>query len=78
MKKVQTLVKEYNLNSDVQYYEMVYTSYINGQKKQAKDKFLAMKREDRKNCFRYLYEIYNLSLISSYRHTISHFLFNLI
>ena len=48
-KKIETLIKQYNLNSDMGYYEMCIESYINGQMAQAKEQFYAMRKDDRKN-----------------------------
>jgi hypothetical protein len=45
---MKKLLKEYELNSDMQYYEMVVESVINGNRTQAKEQFNAMPREDRK------------------------------
>lgn len=46
--KMKKLLKQYRLNSDMQYFEMCIESYINGQKAQAKQQFSAMPRGNRK------------------------------
>lgn len=45
---MKKLLKEYNLNSDMQYFEMIVESVINGQRTQAKEQFKAMPKSDRK------------------------------
>ena len=42
---MQTLLKQYEMESPNQYFEMVRESRINGQHKQAKDQFKAMPKE---------------------------------
>ncbi len=46
MKKI---LKDYELNSDMQYFEMIVESVINGNRTQAKEQFNAMPRKIRKN-----------------------------
>lgn len=46
------LLKLYNLNSDMQYYQMCVESKVNGQIQQAKDQFNAMPRADKKSMVR--------------------------
>ena len=48
MKNMKTLLKEYELNSDMQYFEMIVDSVINGQRTQAKEQFNLMPRKVRK------------------------------
>ena len=45
---MKKLLKAYNLNSDMQYFEMIVESVINGQRTQAKDQFSALPRDNRK------------------------------
>lgn len=45
---MKKLLKDYGLNSDMQYFEMIVTSVINGQRTQAKEQFMAMPRKVRK------------------------------
>jgi len=45
---MKKLLKTYGLNSDMQYFELIVESFINGQRKQANDQFRAMPRGCRK------------------------------
>jgi hypothetical protein len=45
---MKKLLKEYGFNSDMQYFEMIVTSVINGQRTQAKEQFNAMPKADKK------------------------------
>ena len=45
---MKKLLKDYELNSDMQYFEMIVGSVINGQRTQAKEQFNAMPRKMRK------------------------------
>jgi uncharacterized membrane protein YbaN (DUF454 family) len=45
---MKKLLKIYGFNSDMQYFEMIVQSYINGQISQAYEQFKAMPRENRK------------------------------
>jgi hypothetical protein len=45
---MKNLLKDYGLNSDMQYFEMIVESVINGQRTQAKEQFNAMPRKIRK------------------------------
>ena len=45
---MKKLLKSYDLNSDQQYYEMIVTSVINGQRTQAREQFKAMPKANRK------------------------------
>ena len=49
---MKKLLKEYGLNSDMQYFEMIATSYKNGQRSQAKNQFSAMTKEYKKTFIR--------------------------
>ena len=44
---MKKLLKQYELNSDMQYYEMIVMSFINGQPTQAKEQFKAMPKKER-------------------------------
>jgi hypothetical protein len=62
MKTLKTLLKEYELKQDAEYFEyfdMVYNSYMNGQKEQARAQFLAMQKDDRKDCYMYFDDFYD-------------------
>lgn len=41
------LLKIYELNSDMQYFEMIATSFLNGQRSQAVDQFKALPRDSK-------------------------------
>lgn len=45
---MKKLLDAYEFETTEQYYEMVQDSYINGQKKQAKEQFLAMPKDNRR------------------------------
>jgi hypothetical protein len=45
---MKKLLKAYGFNSDIQYFEMIVESVINGQRTQAKEQFKAMSKENRK------------------------------
>lgn len=45
---MKKLLKQYGMNSDMQYFEMIVESVINGQITQSKEQFKAMTREQRK------------------------------
>ena len=47
MKTMKRLLNDYQLNSDMQYFEMIVESVINGQRTQAKELFKAMPKEDK-------------------------------
>jgi hypothetical protein len=51
---MKKLLKEYELNSHVQYYEMIVDSIINGQRTQAKELFSAMPKRWRIDCLMWL------------------------
>lgn len=46
---MKKLLKAYNFNSDMDYFEMVIESFVNGQNKQAVDQFKALPKKERKN-----------------------------
>lgn len=45
---MKKLLKEYGLNSDMQYFEIIVDSFINGQIAQAKSQFNAMTKKYKK------------------------------
>ena len=45
---MKKLLKEYGLNSDMQYFEIIVESYLNGQLAQAKEQFNAMSKDYKK------------------------------
>ena len=52
---MKKLLKSYGFNSDMQYFEMIVESVINGQRTQARKQFNAMPRQDRKNFVKSVY-----------------------
>jgi hypothetical protein len=44
---MKKLLKAYGFNSDMQYFEMIVESVINGNRQQAKEQFKAMPKEGR-------------------------------
>lgn len=46
---MKKLLKLYNFNSDMDYFEMIIESFVNGQNKQAIDQFKALPKNERKN-----------------------------
>lgn len=46
---MKKLLKQYGLNSDMQYFDMIIESFINGQRSQALSQFKAMPKETRKD-----------------------------
>ena len=44
---MKELLKQYGFTTDSQYYEMIFESVINGQRKQARMQFLLMPRSNR-------------------------------
>ena len=46
---MKKLLKAYNFNSDMQYFEMIIESFINGQNTQAINQFKALPKKERKN-----------------------------
>ena len=45
---MKKLLKTYNFNSDMQYFEMIVESFINGQYTQAINQFKALPKKERK------------------------------
>ena len=62
MATMTKLLKEYDYNSDMQYFEMIVESVINGNRTQAKEQFKAMPRQDRKNFVKTLYTDWSAGL----------------
>ena len=46
---MKKLLKQYGLNSDFSYFEMIVASYMNGQRTQAKNQFSVMTKEYKKS-----------------------------
>lgn len=46
---MKKLLKTYNFNSDMQYFEMIIESFINGHYTQAINQFKALPKKERKN-----------------------------
>lgn len=52
---MKKLLKLYSLNSDMQYFEMIVESVINGQRTQAKEQFKAMPKDAQKAFLRAIF-----------------------
>lgn len=65
MKTMKRLLKDYELNSDMQYFEMIINSVINGQRNQAKELFNLMPRKVRKAFIVSIYTNWNSGLTYS-------------
>lgn len=59
---MKKLLKDYDLNSDMQYFEMIVLSVINGQRTQAKELFNDMPRKVRKAFIVSIYGNWNSEL----------------
>ncbi len=59
---MKKLLKIYSLKSDMQYFEMIVESVINGQLKQATNQFKAMPRPDRKEFVKAIYSSWDTGL----------------
>ena len=59
MKNLKTLLKYYDFNQRYEYYDMIFNSLVNGNISQSKEQFLIMKREDRKDCYKYFEGFYD-------------------
>ena len=46
---MKKLLKQYGLNSDMQYFEMIIESFTNGQRSQAIEQFKAMPKKERQD-----------------------------
>jgi len=62
---MKKLLKDYGFNSDMQYFEMIVESIINGQRTQAKEQFKAMSREYRKQFIKACTDDWNTGLSRS-------------
>jgi len=65
MKKIETLCKNLDLDSEYEYFDYIYESYINGQFTQVIELIEDMKKNDKKNALAYFLNNYenNKSLI---------------
>ena len=52
---MKKLLKEYGFNSDMQYFEMIVESVINGQRRQAMMQFTALSKENKKAFIKAIY-----------------------
>jgi hypothetical protein len=59
---MKKLLKDYHLNSDMQYFEMIVASVINGQREQAKKQFKAMSIEYQKMFLKSIYGYWSSGL----------------
>lgn len=59
---MKKLLKEYGFNSDMQYFEIIVESVINGQRTQAKNQFNAMPKSDKKNFVKSILTYWNSGL----------------
>ena len=62
---MKQLLKKYGFKSDMQYFEMIVESVINGQRTQAKEQFNAMPRKVRKAFLVSIYGNWNSGLSNS-------------
>ena len=51
---MKKLLKRYNFNSDMQYFEIIVESFVNGQNTQAINQFKALPKKERKNMVKWL------------------------
>lgn len=61
---MKKLLKEYSLNSDMQYFEIIVESVINGQRTQAKEQFNAMNKAYKKLFVKNIYGSWNGNLLT--------------
>ena len=59
---MKKLLKEYGYNDDMQYFEMIIESVINGQRTQAKNQFNTMTKEYKKTFVKSIYGNWNSGL----------------
>lgn len=57
---MKKLLKDYGFNSDMQYFEIIIESIINGQRQQAKEQFKAMPKNERKNMVKAMYSFWDV------------------
>ncbi len=62
---MKKLLKEYSLFSDMQYFELIVESVINGQRTQAKNQFKAMPKDYQKLFVKNIYGNWNSGLDDS-------------
>ena len=60
---MKKLLKDYGFNSDMQYYEMIVESVINGQRTQAKTQFNALPKNEKKTFIKAIYGNWNNGLL---------------
>jgi hemerythrin superfamily protein len=63
--KMKKLLKQYGFNSDMQYFEMVVDSCINGQYKQAREQFKAMSKQYQKKFVKNIHGNWHSGLTNS-------------
>ena len=71
---MKKLLKSYGFNSDMQYFEMIVESVINGQRKQAIEQFKALPKKERQNFTSAIFGSWESGLSESDKHT---FIYNL-
>lgn len=59
---MKKLLKQYGYNSDMQYFEMIIESVINGNRTQAKEQFKAMPKADRTNFLKSIFGAWETGL----------------
>lgn len=59
---MKKLLKDYEFNSDQQYFDMIVESVINGNRTQAKEQFKAMPRKEQKCFIVAIYDGWNCGL----------------
>ena len=53
----QEILKNYEINSILEFYNITYESYLNGNLSQAREQFRMLTVEQRQECFKYLVQI---------------------
>ena len=59
---MKKLLKIYDFNSDMQYYEMIVMSVINGQRSQAKGQFRVLPKEQKKSFLKAIFGYWDSGL----------------
>jgi len=67
---MKKLLKQYNFNSDMKYFEMIIESFINGQISQAKAQFTAMPKVNRREMVIAITGNWNSGLSQEYINTL--------
>lgn len=62
---MKKLLKQYGFNSDMQYFEMVVDSCINGQYKQAREQFKAMPKQYQQTFVKNIHGNWHSGLVDS-------------